>query len=106
MQRIKKTTDYTIYQKRSAKYAVRSNEKPKPWINGVEKVRILVQEGLLDVPVPETVEAEELETTATEAPAEEATEATEATAETSEETAEDEAQSEASTEENDSDEKE
>ena len=53
MQVIKKTDDYTIYQKRSEKYAVRSNASPKPWVNGVEKVRILVDEGLLDVPVPE-----------------------------------------------------
>ena len=50
METIKKTSEYTIYQKRSKRYAVRDAEKR--WINGDKKVEILVKEKLLKVPIP------------------------------------------------------
>lgn len=68
MQLVKKTAEYTVYQKRSEKYAVRSNLGTKPWVNGNDKVKILVEEGLLKVPMPVSATPE------AEAPAEEAAE--------------------------------
>lgn len=45
MKLIKKTDDYTIYQKRSQRYAIK--DKQKKWLNGEEKVKILMNEELL-----------------------------------------------------------
>lgn len=68
MQLVKKTADYTIYQKRSKRYAVRDAEKK--WVNGDEKITILLKEKLVKVaaakPKVEEAAAEE----APEAPAE------------------------------------
>ena len=64
MEVVKQTKEYTIYQKRSKRYAVRNAEKK--WINGEEKVAILVKEKLLKVAIPKPKPKEE------EAPAEEA----------------------------------
>ena len=83
MKVIKKTESYTIYQRGDERYAVKdANKKP---VNGDEKVRILVEEGLLKValpaePEPEAAEEEAAEgeeaaaedAAAEEAPAEEA----------------------------------
>tara|TARA_R110001592_G_scaffold362635_1_gene677490 strand:+ start:66648 stop:66929 length:282 start_codon:yes stop_codon:yes gene_type:complete len=77
MKVLKKTDDYTVYQKRSGRYAVVGADKKN--INGEDKVKILVAEGLVKlavaaVPEPEVVEevveAAAEETVAEEAPAE------------------------------------
>ena len=87
MKVLKQTDDYTVYQKRSGRYAVVGSDKKN--INGEDKVKILVAEGIVKQalpaePEPEVVEevveeaAEEVvevaaeETVAEEAPAEEA----------------------------------
>ena len=79
MKVLKQTDDYTVYQKRSGRYAVVGSDKKN--INGEDKVKILVAEGIVKqavaAPEPEVVEeaVEEAvveETVAEEAPAEEA----------------------------------
>lgn len=50
MEVVKKTDDYVIFQKASKRYAVR--DASRKWISGDEKVKILVQEKLLNVPAP------------------------------------------------------
>jgi len=47
MKVIKETKEYTILQKRSGRYGIRS--KDKTWINGDEKRKILLAEGLVKV---------------------------------------------------------
>ncbi len=57
MKVIKSTAEYTIYQKRTGRYAVKSDTKG--WINEADKVAILIAEGLLQAPkakAPEPVE--------------------------------------------------
>ncbi|MEZ5571735.1 MAG: hypothetical protein R3E64_06890 [Halioglobus sp.] len=83
MKLVKKTAEYTVFQRGDGRYAVQgANRKP---INGDQKVQILVAEDLLKVTLPAkpTVEAavegdsaEESEATSPEAdaPAEEASE--------------------------------
>jgi len=67
MKLVKKTAEYTVYQRRDERYAVEgANNKS---INGDEKVKILVAEGLLKVALPKEPEPE---AAAEEAPAEEA----------------------------------
>jgi hypothetical protein len=77
MKVLKKTDDYTVYQKRSGRYAVVGADKKN--INGEDKVKILVAEGIVKqavaAPEPEVVEEateEVTEAAAEEAPAEEA----------------------------------
>ncbi|MBK1716880.1 hypothetical protein [Thiocystis violacea] len=67
MQKLKKTADYTLYQKNSGHYAVKG--KNKKWINGDEKHAILVEEKLITMPTPKAkpVEAEAEAEGATEA---------------------------------------
>ncbi|MBL4644217.1 MAG: hypothetical protein COA46_07275 [Porticoccaceae bacterium] len=64
MKVLKQTDDYTVYQKRSGRYAVIGADNNP--INGEEKVKILVAEGVVKqavaAPEPEVVE----ETTAVE----------------------------------------
>lgn len=75
MELVKKTDDYTIYQKGSKRYAIRDSNRK--WISGDEKVKILVSEKLLDVPMPKDKPAETEEDGAEEsAAAEESTEET------------------------------
>lgn len=69
----KKTPEYTIYEKRSRRYAVKGADNK--WINAEEKVKILLAEKLIEVKLPKPSEKEASEK---EAPAEEA--ATEAEA--------------------------
>jgi len=71
MKVLKKTDDYTVYQKRSGRYGVIDADKNP--INGEDKVKILVAEGMVKqsvaaAPEPEVVE----EPVAEEAVAEEA----------------------------------
>jgi hypothetical protein len=69
MKVVKKTSEYTVLQRRDGRYAVKgSNKSP---INGDEKIKILAAEGLLKVAVPAAPEPVE-EPVAEEAPAEEA----------------------------------
>lgn len=65
MKRVKRTDDYTIYQRRDERYAVK-NAKGRP-VNGDEKIRILSEAGLVEAKVPEPA----AEPAAEEAPAEE-----------------------------------
>lgn len=73
MKVLKKTDDYTVYQKRSGRYAVVGTNKKN--INGEDKVKILVEAGIVKLavaaPEPEVVE-EVAEAAAEETPAEEA----------------------------------
>jgi hypothetical protein len=78
MKLVKKTAEYSIYQRSDNRYAVQ-DEKKKP-VNGDEKVRILVAEELIKAALPaepvadepaEEEAAPEVEAAADEAPAEE-----------------------------------
>ena len=69
MKTIKKTAEYTIYQKRNNRYAVKGANAN--WLNGEEKVAILLAENLIKLTQPATPEVE------TEAPADTAEETTE-----------------------------
>ena len=81
MKILKKTPEYTVYEKRSKRYAVKDSDKK--WINGDDKVKILLAEKLIEVKLPapkveepeevaaEAAEATETEVAAEEAPAEE-----------------------------------
>ncbi len=50
MKLVKKTADYSIFQRGDERYAVKDAHK-KP-VNGEDKVRILTTEGLVKVPAP------------------------------------------------------
>ena len=69
MKVIKQTEEYTIYQKRSGRYAVKGAGK---MINGEEKAKILLAEDLIKLSV--AAEPEPVEEVVEEAAAEEATE--------------------------------
>ena len=73
MKTIKKTAEYTIYQKRNNRYAVKGANAN--WLNGEEKVAILLAENLIKLTQPATPEVEE------EAPVDTAEETTEDTTE-------------------------
>ncbi|MEP6390451.1 MAG: hypothetical protein ABJ056_11070 [Halioglobus sp.] len=70
MKLVKKTDDYSIYQRGDKRYAVEDSSKSA--VNGEEKVRILVEEGLITVSVAAEPEAA-VEEVAEEAAAEEET---------------------------------
>ena len=73
MKTIKKTAEYTIYQKRNNRYAVKGANAN--WLNGEEKVAILLAENLIKLTQPATPEVE------AEAPADTAEETVEETTE-------------------------
>ena len=75
MKIVKKTADYTIYQRGDERYAVQDSSQAA--INGDDKVRILVEEGLIKAAVP----AEPVEEVAEEEPAAEEPAAEEAASE-------------------------
>ncbi len=50
MQQVKKTGDYTIYKKKSGRYAVKG--KDKQFVHGEDKARILLGESLIEPPRP------------------------------------------------------
>ena len=59
MKAVKKSSEYTVYQKRSGRYAVKNSGRK--WVNGDDKVKILVAEGLIEAPKvkePEPAEGE------------------------------------------------
>ena len=71
MKLVKKTDEYSIYQRGDKRYAV--EDASKSAVNGEEKVRILVEEGLITVAV--AAAPEEVAEEAAEEAAEETTEA-------------------------------
>ncbi len=57
MEIVKKTKTYTVIKKRSGRYGVLgANGK---WINGNEKIKILLDEGIIKVPAPKAPETVE-----------------------------------------------
>lgn len=50
MQHVKKTADYTIFQKKSGRYAVRA--KNKQWLHAADKTQVLLAEALITQPRP------------------------------------------------------
>lgn len=79
MKVIAKTDEYTIFQKRSERYAVKN--AAKRWINGDEKVAILLEHKLIEAAPVKAPEPEVVEEAAEEAAAEASAEETEASAE-------------------------
>lgn len=72
MEVVKKTKSYVIYKKKTGRYGVRGVNKV--WIRGVKKVKILVEEGLLDASTAVGQEKEQkVEDTITEENIEDAT---------------------------------
>ena len=71
MKVVKKTAEYSIYQKRNGRYAVK--DANKKWLNAEEKIKVLVEAGLVKVVIPAPVAEAEPEA-AEEAPAEVAAE--------------------------------
>jgi len=61
MKIVKKTAEYTIFLRNDKRYAIRA--EGRKWINGEEKVAILLKEALLNAPEPKPAEpaAEESE---------------------------------------------
>ena len=83
MKKLKKTGEYSIFQKRSGRYAVRA--KNKQWIRGEDKTKLLLAEGLIQVPEPkptappeEAPGAAEAQTESDDAPVEKASAETQA----------------------------
>ncbi len=70
MKVVKKSSEYTVYQKRSGRYAVAA--KGGKLVNGEEKVAVLLDLGLIKLTAPAAVEEVVEEVAAEEAPAEEA----------------------------------
>ncbi len=57
MQQLKKTDEYTVFQKKSGRYAVQA--KNKQWLHGEDKVKVLVGEELVKVLTPKAPPAAE-----------------------------------------------
>lgn len=55
MEVVKKTDEYTVYKKKSGRYGVQGSNKK--WINGEEKIKILLAEGLIKTTAPKPAEA-------------------------------------------------
>ena len=72
MEVVKETGDFKIYKKRSGRFAVKATSGK--WINGAEKVKVLVDAGLIQAAIPKKEEPA-AEPAAEETPAEEAAEA-------------------------------
>ena len=49
MELVKQSEEFAIYKKRSGRYAVK---KAKTWVNGEDKTKILLGEGLIKVSAP------------------------------------------------------
>ncbi|EAQ95970.1 hypothetical protein [Congregibacter litoralis] len=79
---VKKTDEYSIFQRGDERYAVKDAAK-RP-VNGEDKVRILLEEGLIKVAEPAPAEAVAEEAPAEEAPVEEEAAADEAPADEAE----------------------
>lgn len=72
MKIVKKTSEYTISQRRDDRYAVVDSKKAP--INGEEKVKILVAEDLVKIKAAAPAPEPEVEEATEEAPAEDAAE--------------------------------
>ncbi len=72
MELVKKLDTGAIYKKRNGKYGIKN--KQNKWVNGDEKVKILLAEGLIKAPVPKAKEEPVEEAPAEETPVEETTE--------------------------------
>ena len=56
MEIVKRTSEYTIVKKRNGRYAVKA--KGRSWVNADEKVKILMEAGLIKTPEPKPAEPE------------------------------------------------
>ncbi len=65
MKVIARTDEYTIYQKRNQRYGVRKVDRQ--WVNGNEKVEILLKHDLVKAPPPKAAEPEPVAAEAEEA---------------------------------------
>ncbi len=65
MKVIARTDEYTIYQKRNERYAVK--DSARAWVNGDAKVAILLEHKLIEAPTPKAPEPEPVEESAAEA---------------------------------------
>ncbi len=65
MEKVKETKDYTIFKKRSERYAVKGADGK--WINGDEKAKILITERLVKADRPKPKEEPEAAPETTEA---------------------------------------
>ncbi len=59
MEIVKKTDDYVIYRKRNGRLAVKNADRK--WVNGEDKVKILLAEGLIRLDEPKAAPTEEAE---------------------------------------------
>ena len=69
MKVILRTKQHTVYEKKSGRFAVKDAEKN--WVNGDDKVAVLLAEGLIKTAPPAVAEAPVKEAPVEEAPAEE-----------------------------------
>jgi hypothetical protein len=67
MEVVKSTAEYTVYKKRNNRFAVKNSDKK--WVNGEDKVKILLAENLIKLAAPKP-KAEEPADEAAEASAE------------------------------------
>ena len=79
MKVIARTDEYTIYKKRNERYAIRN--AARAWVNGNEKVAILLEHKLIEAPAPKAPAPEAEEAAAEEATAAADEESTEQSAE-------------------------
>ena len=56
MKLVKKAEEYTVFQKRSGRYAVRTSERA--WVNGPDKIKILLEAGLIKANVRKETQEE------------------------------------------------
>ena len=54
MKVVKKTDEYRVLQKRSGRYAIRT--VMGEWVNGSEKIKILIEAGLIKAALPQEPE--------------------------------------------------
>jgi len=64
VEKVQQAGDYSIYQKRSGRYAVR--DKNKCWVNAEEKTKILLDAGLINICPPKLAAADEAAETTSE----------------------------------------
>ena len=75
MKVIVKTDEYTVFQKRSGRYAVRDADRA--WVTGDAKVALLLAHKLIEAPLPQAQESEKAGDGEAEAPEAEAAETSE-----------------------------
>lgn len=65
MELVKSSKEFSIYKKKSGRYGVKNAQKK--WVNGDEKVKVLLAEGLIKVTAPSAKAEEPAEEAAAEA---------------------------------------